>query len=550
LGTLSHIRRLVTPLPAGSKSTGPRKLHGSQWGFVCPTESPDGGNTGIMNHLTIISQISFTVDENEIMLALSDLNLLLLDSCINKDMYSSCKIFLNGNWVGIHNDPEYLYKILKLMKLNSIIHIYTSISWDISQNELYIFTDSGRIIRPIFVLQDKKNKLIDGDYSLIENWKKATHGYMYELNNEVDIYDNTYHRDIYLDIMLREDTIEFLIEHSAPIEYIDPMESNFIFISRDMSSIDKDYTHCEIHSSLILSPLGLHVPFPEHSQYPRNVFSCQQTKQAVGIYSSQYNTRFETYAHILNYPQKPLVTSRYQKYTNLDKLPYGINAIVAIASYTGYNQEDSVILNKTSIDRGMFRSLYLRSYDDDEEGDDVSSTKFANPDLMSEVIKEDTSDYSKLDENGIIKKEEHITHEDIIISKASKYKLASGKEITNITGKHIKFGTSGTVDRVVVTKNKDDMRKCRIRIRKEKVPDIGDKYASRTGQKGMCGMLLEHEDMPFTKEGIVPDIIINPHAFPSRMTINYFIELILGKSVSLGGYQADSTPFQNNDIKD
>ena len=212
--------------------------------------------------------------------------------------------------------------------------------------------------------------------------------------------------------------LDFLQKNASPIEYIDSIESEHSFISKDIYSIDKNYSHCEIHSSLILSPLALQIPFPDHSQYPRNVFSCQQTKQAVGIYSSAYNTRFDTFGHIMYYPQKPIVTTRYNKYTSVDKLPNGMNIVVAIASYTGYNQEDSIIINKSSVERGMFNSMYYRSYEDDEESNNNTTSTFVNPKLMKDIIK-DTSKYNKLDENGIVKLGEYVDENDKIVAKCN-----------------------------------------------------------------------------------------------------------------------------------
>ena len=298
----------------------------------------------------------------------------------------------------------------------------------------------------------------------------------------------------------------------------------------------------------MLSAVSLNIPFPEHSQYPRNAFSCQQTKHAVGVYSSAYTTRFETFSHILNYPQRPIVTTRFKKYTDVDKLPYGINAIVAIASYTGYNQEDSVMLNKTSVDRGMFKSLYYRSYEDSESDENGKKVYFSNPLMEKNIHKLNPGKYSNLDDHGFIKEGTYVTDEDVLSAKCFKTTDENGKEVTKVVGKRANFGTSGIIDKVVVVINKEGLRTVKIRIRKEKIPGIGDKFASRCGQKGMCGMVLEQWEMPFTKDGIVPDIIINPHAIPTRMTINQLLEVILGKSSCIGGYLGDATPFQNNDI--
>ena len=555
LGTLSHIRRLSYPLPSGSKTIGPRNLHNSQWGFVCPSESPDGGNVGIINHLSVCARVTTNIYEQSIYESLIDGDLIKLENIISSDLYDSTKVFLNGTLIGLHKDPKYLLRYMKLLKLNSIINITTSISWNIQQEEFHVFCDSGRIIRPVFFLKTKDgkkyNELILGDTKYIKTWKHAIHGYMLEINNDIDFSTSFYFKEE-LDKIKEEHTnfLDFLEEKSAVIEYIDSIETENILIAKDIHSIEDNYSHCEIHSSLILSAVSLNIPFPEHSQYPRNVFSCQQTKQAVGVYSSAYNTRFETFSHILNYPQRPIVTTRYKKYTDVDKLPYGINAIVAIACYSGYNQEDAVILNKSSIDRGMFKSLYFRSYESSETGEGNKRVYFSNPKLEKNIEKVNLGKYDKLDDNGFIKENEYINDSDIIISKCEKKIDNEGIETTKISGKKINFGTSGIVDKVAVTRNKEGLRTCKVRVRKEKVPGPGDKFASRCGQKGMCGMVLPSYDMPFTKDGIVPDIIVNPHAIPTRMTINQLLEVILGKSVCLSGHLGDATPFQNNDIRE
>ena len=554
LGTLSHIRRLSTPLPSGSKTIGPRKLHNSQWGFVCPTESPDGGNVGIINHLSIIARVTNNISEGGLYEALVDGELIKLENCTINDITTYTNVFLNGKVVGLHKNPTLFQEYMKLLKLNSFINIRTSISCNIKTNEFHVFTDSGRIIRPIFFLKkdengDRYNELISGDTSYIENWKKAIHGYLYDVIEDLDFTTPHYFKEELAKLKSsNKNYMDILHKSASVIEYIDSIESENALIGLDIKSFEQDNTHCEIHSSLMLSSVALNIPFPEHSQYPRNAFSCQQTKHAVGVYSSAYTTRFDTFSHILNYPQRPIVTTRFKKYTDVDKLPYGTNAIVAIASYTGYNQEDSVMLNKSSVDRGMFKSLYYRSYEDSESEDNGKKVYYSNPLMEKNIQKLNAGKYSNLDDHGFIKEETYITDSDVLTSKCFKTISGDGKEITKVIGKKANFGTSGIVDKVVVVKNKDGLRTSKVRIRKEKIPGIGDKFASRCGQKGMCGMVLEQWEMPFTKDGIVPDIIINPHAIPTRMTINQLLEVILGKSACIGGHLGDATPFQNNDI--
>jgi DNA-directed RNA polymerase II subunit RPB2 len=195
--------------------------------------------------------------------------------------------------------------------------------------------------------------------------------------------------------------------------------------------------------------------------------------------------------------------------------------------------------------------MSFKSYNFDETMDDDGSIKrFFNPKNLKDVVDNNNNNYDKLDENGIVKEGEYVDFNDIIVAFTKTKILPSGKEINNVYGESVKFMTSGIVDRVIVTKNRDGLRKCKIRIFKNQIPDVGDKYASRCGQKGMCGMLLDQRDMPFTKDGIVPDLMINPHAIPSRMTINQFLEVVLGKSSVLCGRYGDATPFLNNRVED
>ena len=274
---------------------------------------------------------------------------------------------------------------------------------------------------------------------------------MYDIDPEITIYNETYFQEELAKVKVKyPNYLLFLEDSQAMIEYVDPLESEGLFISKDIYTIDKPYTHSEIHSSSILSAVALNIPFPDHSQYPRNVFSCQQTKQAVGLYSSAYGTRFDTFAHILNYPQKPLVTTRYKKYTDVDKLPYGTNCIVAIASYSGYNQEDAVILNQSSIDRGMFRSLYYRSYEDSEEiTDSGDRVYFGNPSYQSDTLKSNLN-YDKLDENGFVREGEYVTDTDAIIGKCVETRGEGNQPSMKTSQTTVNFASSGIVDKVLV----------------------------------------------------------------------------------------------------
>ena len=262
LGTLSHLRRLSYPLDKGSTTIGPRKLHNSQWGFVCPTESPDGSNTGIINHLSLLAQVSSNISTEGIEIALVDLGVKKLKDIIFLDLYNKCKIYVNGKVYGVYDEPENLYKLLRLMKSNSFIHYHTSIRWNKYTNEIYIFTDGGRILRPILVLINidggRSNNLMKNDLSTATCWDNLFGGYIYETKGIVNS-SAIYYRDEFLEIQKKyENMIEFLEQKQGQLEYIDSLESEDFMISKDLYSCDKtEYTHCELHSSLIMSAVAV-----------------------------------------------------------------------------------------------------------------------------------------------------------------------------------------------------------------------------------------------------------------------------------------------------
>ena len=269
LGTLSHTRRLSYPLPAGSKSIGPRKLHNSQFGFVCPTASPDGSNVGIINHLSIMARVTTNISEDSILESLQTTETLFINDVTSKDFHTTTKVFLNGKLVGIHHKPKELYTYMRLLKLNSFINILTSISWNIQMNEIHIFSDSGRIMRPIFFLKTNKkgkyNELIDGDYSYIESWKRAIHGYLFR--DTIDFETSFFFKEE-LEEFKRQcninnlDFLQELEKKAAPIEYIDSIETENFLIARDSNTFEEKHTHCEITSFIDVECGRIKYSFP------------------------------------------------------------------------------------------------------------------------------------------------------------------------------------------------------------------------------------------------------------------------------------------------
>ena len=553
---ISHLRKINLPMDSSAKVVGPRLLNSSQWGFIDPIDTPDGGNIGFHKHLSISTYITSGYSAHHIIKWIrANTPLKLVLECSSEQISNTSKVFVNGNWIGVIDTPFELVNLLKLYRRNGVISVYTSISFDIEHNEVYIYTDSGRLTRPIYYFDNNKlsfdrKEMIDMLTKGTIKWEGIISGFMSKSDDNFNTKNNQIYdlKKLYPNIgTSKEEIFVKLQQYKALLDYVDTAEEEAALIAINMDDLKKNkyYTHLEIDPSLILGVMGNLIIYPEHNPLPRNSFSCGQSKQAVSVYHSNYQMRIDKMGVILNYGQTPLIKSRYLEYINNEEQPYGVNAIVAIMSYTGYNVEDAILINEGSILRGLFRTTYYSMYEAREESSKVTgmnNSKFANIEKNNVIGKKKGYDYSFLDDHGLIKENIELNDKIILI----------GKINSNLTNKEVwiddsvksKKGQLGYVDKSFITLGEEGFNVAKVRLREERIPAIGDKMASRAGQKGTIGLIIPESDMPFTSEGIKPDIIINPHAMPSRMTIGQIVECLLGIACVTYGAFGDCTAFQ------
>ena len=555
---LSQKRRLNLPLDSSSKDPKPHLLHGSQWGLIDPVDTPDGGNVGLHKHLAISTRITKGYSMKLLLKWMrSHSKLILLDEASLEYISYYTKIYINGTLVGIITEVlEFISNFKKWKRLNCI-PIFTSYSWNINENLIEFYTDSGRLTRPLFYVEDKKSS-VDNKQVLtkIKNkdftWNDLICGFNKKKIDTFDINDNNFYdiKELY-----GEKKEEELLKDLSVIDYMDSNEANTSMVSVENKNFKEskiNYTHHEIHPSFLLGVMGNQITYPENNQLPRDLFSCGQSKQAVSMYHSNYNNRIDKFGVILNYGQIPLVKSRYMKYINNEEHPYGENTIIAIMSYNGYNVEDAVLINKGAVDRGLFRTTYFNSYESMEESKEISQlsngSKFSSI-LDLENIKglKPEYDYSHLDEYGLVKENVELNDSIALIGKVTFDTDDPSINIDQST--YTKKGQKGFVDKSFMTDGDEGFRIAKVRVREERIPAIGDKVCSRCGQKGTIGLIVAEEDMPFTVNGMKPDIIINPHAIPSRMTIGQLIESLVGKACAHFGSYGDCTAFVNDGPK-
>ena len=430
------------------------------------------------------------------------------------------KIYINGELLGYCDDPVNFTQEMREKRRNGDISYEMNITYYEDNDEIYIFNDPGRARRPLIIVKEGQPLLKEDHLNKIANGKLK--------------WDDLISKGL--------------------VEYLDAEEEENSYIAMSLADLSEDHTHLEIDPATMLGICAGIIPFSDHNSSPRNTMEAGMTKQALGLYVSNYALRTDTRAHLLHHPQTPIVKTRIIDSTNYDLRPSGQNFVVALMSYEGYNMEDAMVINKGALERGLARSSFFRAYDTSEKryaGGQVD--KFEVPDKNIKGYRSEEA-YRNLDEDGVVNPESYVESGDVLIGKTSPPRfleedfgtVADRRRETSVTVRH---GEKGIVDAVLLSETVEGSRLAKIRVRDTRQPEFGDKFASRHGQKGVVGLILSPEDVPFTEFGVVPDLIVNPHAIPSRMSIGQVLEMVAGKAGCLEGERVDATPF-NQTLED
>jgi DNA-directed RNA polymerase subunit B len=523
ISTLSHLRRLQSPLSRSQPNFEARDLHPTHWGRLCPNETPEGSNCGLVKNLSLMASISVKADAEEIQRFLYRLGVLSPEGASAESKATGAKVFVNGSFVGYSDDGEVLSRSFRELRRSGVLSPEANIAYYQSEraelyDEVYVNCDAGRVRRPLIIVEEGAPKL--------------TSDHIVKLKSG--------------DLEWRD-----LIRQGL-IEYLDAEEEENTLIALDYDRLTPEHTHMEIAPYTILGICTSVIPYPEHNQSPRNSYEAAMAKQALGMYSSNYFNRVDTQFHMLHYPQLPLVKTKPMDVLGYYSRPPGQNYVVAVISFGGYNMEDALIFNKASIQRGLGRSSFFRVYR--AEGRRYlggMKDKFEVPEAGTRGFRGEHY-YRLLEEDGVISTESRVIGNSVLIGRSSPPRFLEEYRDFEVRGPTrrdtsvtMRSTESGVVDEVFLMSSAQGSEFVKVRVRDQRVPELGDKFASRHGQKGVIGMIVPQEDMPFTDEGIIPDVLINPHAIPSRMTIGHFMESIAGKAAALDGVIVDGTPFSN-----
>ena len=522
LSTISHLRRVQSPLSRTQPNFEARDLHSTHFGRICPAETPEGSNCGLVKNLALSAIISQNVPSEDVVETLYNSGVADLISANNEIKKDGTRIFVDGKLIGFHKNGQELTRILRDLRRNSKVHPHVGISIYEPEQEgatgrLYVNCNAGRVLRPLII--------IDNDKSLL------TEEFLDKISKKLISWNDLIRMGI--------------------IELIDANEEENCYVAFDTTST-KTFTHLEIFPSAILGAGASIIPYPEHNQSPRNTYESAMAKQSLGFSTPMMNTSTYVRQHFMLYPQTPIVTTKSLNLLGMEERPAGQNCVVAVLPFDGYNIEDAIVLSKSSVDRGLARTFFYRIYDAEAKqypGGMRDNFEIPNAEDNIRGYKGEKS-YRVLEEDGIVATESSVTGGDILIGKTSPPRFMEEYKEFESTGPYrrdtsigVRPSETGVVDTVVMTQSHEGGKMYKIRVRDMRIPEIGDKFASRHGQKGVLGILAKNEDLPYTEQGITPDVLINPHAFPSRMTVGMMMESVTGKAAAVRGKQFDGSAF-------
>jgi len=518
ISTLSHLRRLQSPLSRSQPNFEARDLHSTHWGRLCPNETPEGANCGLVKNLALMASVSVGTDPDKIKRALLFMGVVPAKDADETLRHEGAKIFVEGYLLGYTMAPGELVDTFRAMRRRGEISGEANICYYHDYDEIYVDCDEGRIRRPLILVEEGKPLL------------KARHI-----------------RNLQSGRWRWNDLIG-----EGIIEYLDAEEEENAYIGLDQTKLTEDHTHMELCPYAILGATASIIPYPEHNQSPRNTYQAAMAKQAPGVYAINYRDRTDTRGHLLHYPQKPLTSTKPMEVIGYNERPAGQNFVIAILSSNGYNMEDAIIFNKSSVERGLGHSSFFRIYKAEcKQYLGGAKDRLTIPESGIRGY-HGAEAYRLLEEDGLIAEEAEVKGGDILIGKTSPPRFLEeyrGFEVRGPQLRDTSIGVrpteEGVVDSVFITKDIEGSQLVKVKVRSHRVPELGDKFVSRHGQKGVIGLLVPQEDMPFNAHGTIPDIIINPHAFPSRMTVGQFLESIAGKAAALRGEAVDGTAFSN-----
>ncbi len=559
VSTLSHLRRIISPLTRSQPHFEARDLHPTQWGRICPNETPEGQNCGLVKNAALIINVTEGYNPVIILETLKGMDLQEVEG----ENPEAGRVYLNGDFVGYHDEPAYLTDRVREERRRGKISSDVNVRFDQSTKEVIINCDRGRIRRPLLVVKngtavinsEMLRKLQTGEFGVEDLIKRGAMEYI-DAEEEENLYIAVYG----FDFPERCPKCNQYIYRSK-LKWLNPGEGNAeetpaLLQCEHCSAkfeapklLTEEHTHLEIDPSLILGVVASVTPYPEHNSSPRITMASAMTKQSIGLSSSNFRIRTDTRGHVLHYPQIPLVKTRIMDFIKYEKKPAGQNMVVAIMSYQGYNIQDAIVFNKSSVERGLGRSTFFRTYSAEERrypGGQEDKFEIPTHDVLGARAEEF---YRNLDENGIIYPESYVEGSEVLVGKTSPPRFLEegadklGPQRRRESSITMRPNEKGFVDNVILTVSESNSRVVKIRVRSERIPELGDKFASRHGQKGVIGAVVPQEDMPFTEDGVIPDIIINPHAIPSRMTVGHILEMIGGKIASEKGEIVDGTIF-------